>query len=89
MLSTLPGVTEFHSVVAWCICSAIWVTISFAAAVLFFYSVLQQTNAFIPALAFLLYGVALGITISFIRIYFMKMKLRSYGDVHREIDTKC
>ena len=60
VLSTLPGVCEFHSMISWCTSCLIWVALSTVCAYAFFSNVLAQSNAFVPVLACFLYGVALG-----------------------------
>ncbi len=60
ILSTFPSVKHFHSLAAWCMCCAFWVCASFVVTLLFFAAVLEETNAFVPAVVLLLFGCALG-----------------------------
>ena len=60
VLSTLPGVFEYHSLFAWCLSCSIWVALSTLCAYFFFFLVLKQSNPSIPALACYFFGVALG-----------------------------
>ena len=60
ILSSLPGVRVVHSAIAWCLCGACWLTISFLISLLFFWNVLRYSDPLVPAINLMLCGIALG-----------------------------
>jgi hypothetical protein len=62
VLSTLPGVRNIHSAIAWCICSTLITILIFAIAWLFFSAVGLKSPSLLPAITLLLLGSALGMS---------------------------
>lgn len=59
ILSTLPGVRIMHSAIAWCLCVVRILALWFGATLIFFYIVLESSDALIPAVNLLLLGLSL------------------------------
>lgn len=60
ILATLPGLTRLHSILAWLASSGYWILFNAASSFAYFQLVLRGSDPWVPTLALLLLGIALG-----------------------------
>lgn len=61
VLSTVPGVRRYHSMISWCLCCALWTILSALPCWVFFTIVLgNPILACIPVVCMTIFGISLG-----------------------------